>query len=109
MPKATKSQISQRVSEVAQLRASGAEIQQIAEYAEKAGWGIKLTQLYEYARRADAIVVDYIARHRDSLIAKRLIRRNVLWSKALQANDLRLALRVEADTTALLGLYPTGD
>jgi hypothetical protein len=109
MPKATKAEISQRVSEVAQLRASGAEIQQIAEYAEKAGWGIKLTQCYEYVHRADAVLANYIERNRDALLAKRLIRRSLLWSKALQAGDLHLALAVEKDETALLGLYPARD
>ena len=106
MPKATKAEVSQRVSQVAQLRASGAEIQQIAEYAEKAGWGIKLTQCYEYVHRADALLAEHVERNRDSLLAKRLLRRNVLWSKALQAGDLRLALAVEKDETALLNFYP---
>jgi hypothetical protein len=109
MPKATKAQVSQRVSEVAKLRAGGAEITQIAEYAEKAGWGIKLTQCYEYARRADLVLADYVERNRDLLLSKQLNRRNVLWSKALEADDLELALAVTQDEAALLGLYPNRD
>jgi hypothetical protein len=104
-----KAQTRKRVEEVARLRAAGAEYPEIFQFAAKSGWGVGMRSLYGYMRRADDLLTQQIERRRDFLLAKRLIRRDVLWSKALQAGDLHLALAVEKDTTALLGLYPPRD
>jgi hypothetical protein len=102
----TKRQMAERVEAVAQLRLEGKEYPQIAQFCAAQGWPHGVSQTYLYIRRADLLLARYVERNRDVLLAKRLTRRNVLWSKALQAGDLRLALAVEKDETALLNFYP---
>jgi hypothetical protein len=98
--------MAERVEAVAQLRLQGKEYPEIAEFCGKQGWPCGASQVYVYIKRADRVLAEHVERNRDVLLAKRLTRRNVLWSKALQAGDLRLALAVEKDETALLNFYP---
>src|SRR6516225_554723 len=102
----TKRQMAERVEAVAQLRLEGKEYPEIAEFCGKQGWPCGARQVYVYIKRADLLLAEHVERNRDVLLAKRLTRRNVLWSKALQAGDLHLALAVEKDETALLNFYP---
>ena len=109
----TKRQMAERVEAVAQLRLEGKEYPEIAQFCAAQGWPHGVSQTYLYIRRADLLLARHVETNRNSLFGQRIARRNVLWSRALQAGDLRLALAVEKDETALLmriirGLWKEG-
>ena len=102
----TKRQMAERVEAVAQLRLEGKEYPEIAQFCAAQGWPHGVSQTYLYIRRADLLLARYVETNRNSLFGQRIARRTVLWSRALQAGDLRVALAVEKDETALLNFYP---
>jgi hypothetical protein len=115
MSKPTKATVRQRVEEVLRIRLDGAEFWDVREYArekcaEKGSvWEnpkcLSDGQLYRYIARADRLIAESCRSSRKRLTRRHLAQRRNLFSKSVNAGDLRTALAVLADEARLLGLY----
>jgi hypothetical protein len=98
--------MAERVEAIAAVRLQGKVYPEIAEYCGRKGLPCGCSQVYVYIRRTDAVLAQSVEQNRHPLIGQRIVRRDLLWTRALEKDDLRMALAVEKDQTKLLGLYP---
>jgi hypothetical protein len=105
--KATNATVIQRVEEVLKIRLLGAEFHDIREYAVEKQWNVSDTQLRRYIEKSDELLLDYIEKRRDRLMARHLAQRRALYARAMETGDLRTALAVVKDEAELQALYDT--
>ncbi len=109
----------QRVAEIADLMLHGATKRRIAQHIAESGidessiWfgngraKISRRMIHEYIRRATALNAAIVQKDRQSRVAFQIARRNCLYRKATEVNDLRTGLAVLKELAKIQGLYPT--
>jgi hypothetical protein len=108
----SKAEMSRRVHEVFRLLLQGANFLDVKEYAQdtaegKTAWNVSDKTIHRMIRRAHVLLADYAERDRGKLMAKSLARREYIYAKAVQAGDLRAALRAADSQDQLLGMFPS--
>ena len=68
---------------------------------------ISRRMIHEYIRRATALNAAIVQKDRQSRVAFQIARRNCLYRKATEVNDLRTGLAVLKELAKIQGLYPT--
>lgn len=119
MAKATKASAQKRVDDLLRIRLDGAEWWDIREYVREkeaepgSNWHraeaeepISESQIRRYLQRADDLVMKSHQRSRKRLFRRHLAQRRHLYSKAVNAGDIRVALSCLQDEAKMLGLYP---
>lgn len=102
--KATKAEIEQRTSEVAELLLNRVPRRGIQQHAAKQGWGGNVRSVDMIIARATERIRE-LARHDTELeLGKAKGALEMLFAKALAKGDLRTARLVQRDLTELLGL-----
>jgi hypothetical protein len=118
MSKASKATVLLRVREVVRIRLSGAKLWDVSEYVSEAEqtdrspWQLAdgqtpLTerQIARYVEKADAIIAESTRESRKRSVVKHLARRQEMYSRAMNAGDVRTALAVCDSEARLQGLF----
>jgi hypothetical protein len=104
--KATALETAKRIEVVLGLRLEGSSFREIVAVAARQGWGINERQIRTYIQRADELIVQEQKGKLRDLIALHLARRELLYARAVKAEDYRTALAILEDDAKLRGLYP---
>jgi hypothetical protein len=102
--RSTAAEVGRRVDAIYDLLLQGASRRALRQYAEGHGWGVSSRQLDTYARRAREQLAAAAERDRDFELGRTLERLDLLFMKALAAEDRAEARAVLRDLTDLLGL-----
>jgi hypothetical protein len=118
-PKASKTTVILRITEIWRVRLEGAAYLDIAEYigeaSQKAGspWHLEPGEkplsrrsIETYIQRVDMLIAESTKASRKRSLVKHLARREHLYAKAVNAGDIRTALAVLHDEAELRDLYP---
>jgi hypothetical protein len=104
MARSTAAEIARRIDAIYDLILQGVSRRGIAQYAEGHGWGVSARQLDTYTRRATAELAKAAQRDKALELGKTLGQLELLFMKALAANDRAEARAVVKDRSELLGL-----
>jgi hypothetical protein len=104
MGRSTAAEVAQRVDAIYDLLLQGVGRRGIAQYAEQHGWGVTARQIDTYIRRAKQLLAAQAAVDRDLELGKAVGRLELLFMKALAAEDRPEARNVLKEGIALLGL-----
>ena len=102
--KATKAEIEQRTSEVAELLLNRVPRRGIQQHAAKQGWGGNVRSVDMIIARATERIRELAAKDMELELGKAKGALEMLFAKALAKGDLRTARLVQRDLTELLGL-----
>lgn len=105
MPKADSAVVSQRITQLLDLILHGAKWPSIVQFAADSDWGIHERQLRTYLQRAYVLLEEQHEEDRQRLLRIHVARRELLWAKALEQNDLANARATLKDLAELQGLY----
>jgi hypothetical protein len=103
--KSTDAEMERRVTDVYNLLLVGTSRGGIVQYAAR-NWLVEPRIVDTYIRRAKGQIRKYAAIQRDEAMGTARARLELLFQKALAANDLRGALAVQREINALADLYP---
>jgi hypothetical protein len=106
MARSSKLTVARRVDEVSQIILLGAEFRDVQTYAKQKKWDCSDSMLYRYMQRAFEVFVAQTEKDKEKLVSKHLRQLNVIYQRALEGNDLRVARAVLQDIAQLRGYYP---
>ena len=106
MPKATAAEITQRVDAIYELLLQCVGRRGIAQYAAQQGWAISSRQLDTYIARAKKLLAAQAEHERELELGRARGQLDLLFRKALVAEDRSEARIVLTERIALLGLSP---
>jgi hypothetical protein len=104
MAKSTAAEVARRVDAIYDLLLQGVGRRGIAQYAAGHGWDVSSRQLDTYIGRAKALLAQQAERDRAVELGKMIERLDLLFMKALAADDRAEARAVTRDHAELLGL-----
>ena len=104
MARSTAAEVARRVDAIYDLLLQGVGRRGIAQYAVREGWQVSPRQLDTYASRAKALLARQAERDRAVELGKAIEQLDLLFMKALAAEDRAEARVVLRDRTDLLGL-----
>ena len=104
MGRSTAAEVARRVDAIYDLLLQGAGRRGIAQYAANHGWEVTARQLDTYTGRAKVLLAEQAERDRAVELGKAIEQLDLLFMKALAAEDRAEARVVLRDRTALLGL-----
>jgi hypothetical protein len=104
MARSTAAEITLRVDAIYDLLLQGVGRRGIGQYADQHGWGVSARQIDTYIGRAKRLLAAQAERDRDLELGKALGQLDLLFMKALAAEDRAEARVVLHERTELLGL-----
>jgi hypothetical protein len=118
MPRATKTTTRQRAEQVIKLQLHGASFPDVREYARREdpeagtpwlgpnGKPLSDRQLWRIWRAADELYAERMEGDWEKEFARAILKRRLLYARALEAGDNRTALAAAQDESRLRGQYP---
>jgi hypothetical protein len=103
--RATKAETMERVEQVLEVILHGGRLRNLRDFANQKGWNVSDSQLKKYRTRALELCRQQQEHDRDRTLAVHRMKREVIYARAMEANDLQTACRVLADDAALMKLY----
>jgi len=104
--RATKAEIARRCDQVLRLLLDHALFQDVVDHAEAENWCVHPRTIRRYIDMANDLLAKQLENDRAKLIAQARGRRQVLYTRAVNAGDLAVAQRILTDEAQLLNLYP---
>jgi hypothetical protein len=105
--KSTRREIHARIEQVVELRLGGAELAQVVHYANQNAWSVGTRMCQKYIAAADLRIAGQAEKDRARLIALHVARRMNVFRRAMDRDDLKVAMAVLKDLGQIQAIYPT--